>query len=184
MKRKKSSDPPTSSPAAEADARDMLLAGGIVPKPGMSAMEQLLANIGSIETAVLTIEEFCEFVKIGRPTYYRMQRAHAGPRLTLICGQPRIKKDDAIAWVASQPVIEPDEPVPDEPRPFPAPAACGQDREEEDSSWRQGQRAAHVRAAAAQARPTAAPPRHDRVGRHGRMMCRCAEERLSVTACT
>ena len=110
IKRKPPAEQP-SNRAAEDDARNMLLAGGIAPVPDKSALQQIIDGIARIDAAVLTIEEFCEFMRISRATYYRMIHAGAGPRLTLIFGAVRIRKDDALSWLDDQPQIEP-EPLP------------------------------------------------------------------------
>jgi len=65
----------------------------------------------------LCIEEFCEFMRISRATYYRMLHAGAGPRLTLIFGAVRIRKDDALSWLDDQPQVEPEPVTADQPRP-------------------------------------------------------------------
>lgn len=105
-KRKAAPPPPAASPAAEADARNMLLAGGIKSEPDRSAMQQLLADLGRIDSIVYTVEEFCEAMKISRPTFYRMQRKGQGPTVTHVAGAVRIRKEHAVQWLNEQPVSD------------------------------------------------------------------------------
>jgi predicted DNA-binding transcriptional regulator AlpA len=107
MRKKAAADPPSPPPssAAEEDARNMLLAGGLKPEPDISAVQQLLNDLGSIDSALFTIEEFCQFVRISKATFYRIQKDGAGPTMTLIGSAMRIRKQHALDWVAAQPVL-------------------------------------------------------------------------------
>ena len=55
---------------------------------------------------MFTVKEFCEFVKISRATYFRMQCDGSGPKSTTIGKSAvRIKQADALAWLDQQPTV-------------------------------------------------------------------------------
>lgn len=54
---------------------------------------------------LLTISEVCELASISRSTFYRLRDANAGPEITYVGHQPRIREVAYRRWIKTRPMI-------------------------------------------------------------------------------
>lgn len=105
---KKSTKTKGKSPSAEAeaDARAMLLAGGTLPLPDRSAVEQLLAQMPQTEKETLTYGQFMVRYGMSRSTFFRQLREGLLPKVRLVAKANRaFSRTECDAWWAAQPEV-------------------------------------------------------------------------------
>ena len=98
--------------AAEADAAEMLLAAGVRSDADRAeAVRELLEGAPGPPALVYTVQEFCDAMQIGLSTFYRLRREGRGPKVVRILGMPRIRADDAQAWLDANAEVDPQRPL-------------------------------------------------------------------------
>lgn len=87
--------------AAEEDARQMLLAAGVMPGEGadQAAIDTLLREPLPPAQLVYTVQQFCAMLDMSRSTFYRMREEGTGPEMVRLFGLPRILAEEARRWV-------------------------------------------------------------------------------------
>jgi len=87
---------------AEQDARVMLMAGGLSPADGQSALQRLIGDLPHARM-LITFEEFRSMAAMSKATFHRLLRAGRGPRVVTLMGTvKRIHIDDATQWISSR----------------------------------------------------------------------------------
>ena len=95
--------------AAEADARAMLLAAGVIPGKGNDedAIAALLAEPAGPPSLLYTVPEFCHMMRISQSTFYRSKKKGRAPPIVRVMGLPRITAEAAAQWLQAN--LQPDE---------------------------------------------------------------------------
>lgn len=107
----RASDRERARAAAEEDARQMLLAAGVLPGQGRDseAVQALLREPPPPAHLAYTVQQFCAMLDMSRSTFYRMRRENNGPAMVRLFGMPRILAEEARRWVlANSRTIEPE----------------------------------------------------------------------------